>query len=561
MKRLLTIVFFAGIFNNLFAGSEIDSLMKVLDYTISNQSEYTDKKELRISTLKSMLADKQLTYVETYNIHNKLYDEYKAYTCDSAMYYVHANIQIAEQHNDPERLNEAKLNLSFLLYISGMYKESLDNLSTIDRNHLPDHLKAIYFLRYEHTYLNLCFYIRDEIYSQKYSEIFKAYRDTLLSVSDKSSNEYIVAHLEELVESGQYDEMEQICLNRLDSLSQENHLYAMTAATLADSYYKTGNLYMQKKYLILSAISDMKAAVREQSSLIVLASILYEDGDLQRANNYVEKAMADANFYNARLRNIEIAKIQPVITNAYQQKIENQSEKLRMISILVSILSIFLFIALFYIYRQMRKLSVTRRELFDKNIELNNSNKGLQNANEQSHILNEELNRMNLQLKELNLSLSEANFLKEEYIGHFLDLCSNYIEKLDNYRKSLSQKAAAGQIEDLVKSLKSSRFIDDELKEFYKYFDSSFLRIYPDFVSGFNALLFEEERFDLKKGDLLHTGVRVFALIRLGIEDNAKIASFLRCSTQTVYNYKNKIKNKTLVPRDEFEKWVMKIGN
>jgi DNA-binding CsgD family transcriptional regulator/HAMP domain-containing protein len=442
-----------------------------------------------------------------------------------------------------------------------MYKESLDNLNTIDRKHLPGQLLTIYYLRYAHTYLNLCFYIRDEIYAQKYTQVFKAYRDTLLSVADKSSNEYAVAHLEVLIESGQYSEVERICLDRLDHLSQENHSYAMTAATLADTYHKTGNSYMQKKYLMLSAISDMKAAVREHSSLIVLASILYDEGDLQRANNYVERAMADANFYNARLRNIEIAKVQPVITNAYQEKIKKQTEELQKYIVLVSILSVFLFVALFYIYRQMRKLSRARKELSDKNIELNLSNADLQNANEQSHVLNKELNRMNLRLKELNQSLSEANFLKEEYIGHFLDLCSDYIEKLDNYRKSLNQKAAAGQWDDLIKSLKSSHFIDDELKNFYKYFDSSCLRIYPDFVSQFNDLLHEDERFELKKDGLLHTELRVFALIRLGIEDNAKIASFLRCSIQTVYNYKNKIKNKAIVPRDEFEKWVSKIGN
>lgn len=40
----------------------------------------------------------------------------------------------------------------------------------------------------------------------------------------------------------------------------------------------------------------------------------------------------------------------------------------------------------------------------------------------------------------------------------------------------------------------------------------------------------------------LSTTLRIFALIRLGIEDSSKIAEFLHYSVNTIYNYRAKIK-------------------
>ena len=47
----------------------------------------------------------------------------------------------------------------------------------------------------------------------------------------------------------------------------------------------------------------------------------------------------------------------------------------------------------------------------------------------------------------------------------------------------------------------------------------------------------------------------------MGITDSAKIASFLRCSLSTVYNYRTKMRNKAALSREKFEKMVSEIGN
>ena len=174
--------------------------------------------------------------------------------------------------------------------------------------------------------------------------------------------------------------------------------------------------------------------------------------------------------------------------------------------------------------------------------------------------LNKDISETNAQLNEMNSQLSESNHVKEEYIAHFFDLCSTYINKLENYRKSLNKKATEKQLDELFKMLKSTTVVDNELEELYKNFDNIFLNLYPTFVKDFNSLLIKDEQAILKQGELLNTELRIFALIRLGITDSVKIAAFLRYSLSTIYNYRTKGRNKAAVSRDEFEEMVSKIG-
>jgi hypothetical protein len=188
---------------------------------------------------------------------------------------------------------------------------------------------------------------------------------------------------------------------------------------------------------------------------------------------------------------------------------------------------------LYFIYRQVKAVSTAQKEV----------------------------QKANLQLKELNHQLYEANHIKEEYIGHFMNLCSSYIDKLELYSKMVNRKVLAGQINDLIKMTKSSVVMDKELNEFYSNFDSAFLKLYPNFVEEFNALFAEENRFVIRSDEQLNTELRIFALIRLGINDSSKIANFLRYSVNTIYTYRTKVKNKSLLARDNFEDEVMKIGS
>jgi hypothetical protein len=168
------------------------------------------------------------------------------------------------------------------------------------------------------------------------------------------------------------------------------------------------------------------------------------------------------------------------------------------------------------------------------------------------------LKQANNQLKITNEELEQTGKIKEVYIARYLDRCVAYLDKLEQYRRSLAKLAMASRVEDLYTSIKSDQFIRDERKAFYNEFDRSFLDLFPNFIQSFNNLLQKDGRIYPKSDELLTTELRIFALIRLGVTDSNQIAHFLSYSLATIYNYRSKLRNRAL-NKDTFEEEVMKL--
>lgn len=528
------------------AQSQTDSLLMALDQAIANSCMYEKTKTERIELIKEALEAHTLAPEEEYVINLRICHEYESYSCDSARHYINRNIQLATRLGHKEWLNESTLKKAHILATSGLYAEGLKLLESIDKQTLSHKLLASYYTTFKDMYLYLAEYAQNDEYTGAYLHRMSCYRDSVLQVIPKGSYAYVIVKAPSLVDNQQLQEAKDLLLAYLPQLSPDTRDYAVLTSILAFIYQNSNEPAQRKAYLIRSAMADIKAVVKENSSLRSLAEVLHEQGEVEHANNYMKQSMADATFYNARLRNVQVSKLLPIIDHAYQVEKEMQRKKLQLFLIVISILSFFLIVAIIYVIRQMKKLSRTRKE-----VEI--VNRALQQ-------LNTNLTQANLQQKLTNASLTEANCIKEEYIGRFLGLCSTYIDKLEMYRRMLNRKAASGKVEELYKTLKSSQFIDDELKEFYHNFDNSFLKIFPDFVQCFNQLLPQQDRIVPKQGELLTTELRIFALIRLGITDSATIAGFLRYSITTIYTYRSKLRNKSLF-RDTFEEQVTKIGS
>ena len=60
------------------------------------------------------------------------------------------------------------------------------------------------------------------------------------------------------------------------------------------------------------------------------------------------------------------------------------------------------------------------------------------------------------------------------------------------------------------------------------------------------------------KADQLTTELRIFALIRLGVNESSEIAALLFYTPRTIYNYRSAFKNKAL-NRETFEAEVVKL--
>lgn len=525
--------------------SRADSLLLKLDQAIKERPIYMEQKELKLVELKRQLH-RQIPDEERFAILGTLLDEYRSFNTDSALHMAEEREQIAIRLGNREYIDNARMNKADVLGMTGMYKEVMDLMRNIHIDRLPVDIHPYYYHIYRTVYGLMADYAVTAYEKKLYTELTDKYRDSLLLVNKDNLLIHTLIQSDQYNVRNEYDKAIRLLTDYLALQKDYEHDVAICAYTLSESYRLKGDKEKEKEYLIVSAMADMKTAVREYISLRKLAVLLYQEGDIERAYSYVKICMEDAAACNARLRKLEILEIFPIINDAYQQKTEKQQEQMKWALVSISLLSLFLLLAIFYVYKQMKKVAAARREVID--------------ANKRLKELNDELHLSNAQLKEANRSIAENSYLKEEYIGRYMDQCSVYLEKMDNYRRSLGKIAATGNVEELYKNIKSSKFIEGELKEFYTNFDNTFLQLFPTFVEDFNALLADDEQISLKAGERMNTELRIFALIRLGITDSVKIAQFLRYSVTTIYNYRTKVRNKAAGDRDLLEQEVMTIG-
>ena len=525
--------------------SRADFLLLKLDQAIKERPIYMEQKELKLVELKRQLH-RQIPDEERFAILGTLLDEYRSFNTDSALHMAEEREQIAIRLGNREYIDNARMNKADVLGMTGMYKEVMDLMRNIHIDRLPVDIHPYYYHIYRTVYGLMADYAVTAYEKKLYTELTDKYRDSLLLVNKDNLLIHTLIQSDQYNVRNEYDKAIRLLTDYLALQKDYEHDVAICAYTLSESYRLKGDKEKEKEYLIVSAMADMKTAVREYISLRKLAVLLYQEGDIERAYSYVKICMEDAAACNARLRKLEILEIFPIINDAYQQKTEKQQEQMKWALVSISLLSLFLLLAIFYVYKQMKKVAAARREVID--------------ANKRLKELNDELHLSNAQLKEANHSIAENSYLKEEYIGRYMDQCSVYLEKMDNYRRSLGKIAATGNVEELYKTIKSSKFIEGELKEFYTNFDNTFLQLFPTFVEDFNALLADDEQISLKAGERMNTELRIFALIRLGITDSVKIAQFLRYSVTTIYNYRTKVRNKAAGDRDLLEQEVMTIG-
>ena len=545
MKKVILIFVTIVLSGLLYAkdNKSTDALLREIDGIIKNRQTYGAEKEARIADLKKLLVE-AASDEQRYGFCGRLFDEYRAYNLDSSFVYAQRKEELAHRLNKLDYLDDSAMNMAEVMGTTGMYKEALELLGKIDKKTLPDYLYGYYYHLYRTIYGLMGDYAVTEKAKKEYYRMTDLYRDSLLQINASDSLGHALVMADKYIVHARYDEAIDMLMEYYSKPSLDDHAQAMITYTISEGCRLKGDKQGQKHYLALSAIADLKSAVKEYVSLRKLASLVYEAGDIDRAYNYLKCSLEDATLCNARLRTLEISQVFPIIDQAYQLKTKRQQQEMKVSLICISLLSVFLLVAIFFVYKQMKKVAAARREVVDTNTLLQE--------------LNEELHDSNSQLKEMNHTLSEANYIKEEYIGRYMDQCSTYLDKMDLYRRSLNKIAAAGRVEELYKAIKSSQFLDEELKEFYANFDVTFLQLFPSFVEEFNALL--TEPMQPKPGEQLNTELRIFALIRLGITDSTKIAQFLRYSVTTIYNYRTRVRNKAVGERDEFEAKVMKIG-
>lgn len=538
---------------------EIPQLLATLDSILVQTGELASQKELKIAQLKKKLSN-AANFEEEFWINKMLYDESFVFNADSAMKYVDRNIQIATELKKKDWQDEWLINRSFMFAATGLLKEAGEVLEKVDSTSLSDGLKLLYYYQRSYLYSHLGQYMGDQkqVNNKYYNEFENANKHMLALVRPKDPLYWwCVASCNELSpEDSLFSALENVVL----SSHHNTRLDAMNAYGLSNMYKRIGDKEKTMIYLIYSAMADLRVCNRDIASLQELSSLLYDAGDIDRAYAYMNYCLKAALLYPNRVRIINISTELDKIYANYQQRDIRWRNSLQNYLYVVTFFSIILVLALIGLYRQTKKLRKSRTELDSANHSLNQHVVELSQMHKQLALANQELQNLNELLRSANQKLQESNDVKEEYIGYVFSICSNYISKLDEYRKNINRKLKTGQFEEARQLTDNSSLTQNELKDFYANFDAIFLRVYPDFVADLNSLLRPEEQILLKDASELNTEVRIYALVRLGINDSVKIADFLHCSPQTVYNHRLRMRNKAIIPKDKFAEAVRLLG-
>ena len=539
-KNYLILIIYCFFSLSTYSQDELKPLSDFLDHIITNKEKFTEQKEIDILNLKKLLTKQDCSLEYEYDINLKLYHEYEKYKIDSAINYAMRNVGIAKLFNNTTLELNSDLDLAKVYSYSGRFLDSHEILKSIHSHELPKELLPKYYDTYSKFHEHY-----SAISNQSYRKT-DLYRDSLMSVLDPTSFQYKINIIHKYSINNDTNSALKLLNELLNSEDIDTPEFAMITHNLGVINGINGNIEEEKKYYMMSAIADIKNAIKENVSFQCLASMYYREGDIAKAFIYSQAAIDDALFSGIQFRTAQMAKFYSIINAASQAKEAKTNKTLKYNLIWISLLSMFLILLVVYIYKQMRRLSNIKEILYETNQKLTD--------------LNIEINDKNELLKNNNIQLSEYNRIQEQYIAQFFNLSSGYIDKMEEYRVALYKLAINRELENLIKKLKSTVVFDTELNKLHELFDKIFLNLYPSFITEFNSLLTEDEKITLRLDDnILNSELRIYALLRLGISDGSTIASFLRCSLSTIYNYRTKMRNKA-ISREQFEDQVLKIG-
>lgn len=535
-------------------------LLDSLDSSLGKSAAYTAEKERRISSLRRRLSQ-TANPEQRFWICRNLVDEYCSYNSDSALHYIDASTAVGRQTGRREWVDEMNLNRAYIYAATGLLSEAESALNEVDPRQMTPALASEYYNRLLFVLTHKDQYLGKNSLTRPYSERAKAMLDSVSRLMQPSDPQYIwFLAWRSMTDPAKTREAIPVVEKALESSTYSTREEAMNAWILSRLYELTGNSDMMMRYLILSAIADVRTSNKEIASLEEISNRLYQSNDLERANDYISHCLQLANDYKSRVRVGRLADLQYHITKAYSQRNDRQRRKLNVYFIIALVFAAGLAVAMLILYKQNRRIHRSKTELDRSNAQLNSKVEELSQTRRQLKEANDRLEILYRNVRDEAGELAAGNDAKERYIADIFAICSDYISKLDEFRRKIYRQIVAHNFDEVKELTKSHELSHGEIKELYQNFDSIFLKVYPNFVDDFNTLLRPDERVAMKKPGVLTTELRIYALVRLGINDSVKIARFLHCSTQSVYNARMKMRNKSDISKEQFAEAVRRLG-
>lgn len=507
------------------------STLQELNEVLSEKEKYENLKKERIAQLENRIKEVSTEELyDLYDLYHKLYLEYELYNFDSAYMYMNRMLDIAKSTNDETRIIKCKLNLAFCCVSAGLFFEANDILLEVKTMPLNEELTIKMYSVYAKLYFDMARSIVTEPHSSEYYQKSIDYTNKIIKTYDENDPD-ILPHLANNYRClRDYKRAADAITRYMNSKELDRRGLTLCTGGLGEFSLMMGDTISAIEYLCFTSIEDTKAVTKETPGLSLLAGVMYNQGKIEAAFNYAKIALDDANFYNARHRKIEVSNVLPIIDAERYDLMKKQKNIFFTNTILLSVLLLIGLVLGVIIFKQVKQLNRARKKI----------------------------EQQNEGLIQINSSLQEANKVKEEYIGLLFRLNSAYMRELGEHQTFVKRKLVAKQHDDLLRILNKTDIKQDRENKLFA-FDDIIVKLFPNFVKQFNSLFDDENQFIPASNWLLTPEMRIFALIRLGVNDSEEIAKILNYSVHTINTYKTKAKNRSLVSNDEFEEKIKAI--
>lgn len=513
----------------VFASAEhkdIERQLEALDKSLDQREVYLSSVKEKISQARLNL-NKSKDLLSQYNALRNLYDLYRNYRIDSAFYIAEQRLDIAQQLGDQSKITSATLNLAEAYTMLGNPEVAIATIDTLEAAFMQDH-----HVKYRDNVYKKAYTMKKNHNSSNKERIaanvkLKAIIDEELKTKDKNSRGYLTLRAEQLRDAGLSNE----AVGLIEE-AKRKYDFSDNAAVL----YTAGEIYLDAgrpeeavDYLSRAALIDVEKGSKEYKALILLASALYQQGDIDRAFKYINIAFEDAIFSRANLRTEEIIEILPIINNTFYQK--EKEIRNRTLVILVVAISFILFMLVF-ILSVVRAYKTKKRMV--KTIE-----------------------DINTQLSLQNRELIKSEELKLDVLSDFMVKFAHYLNQTKDYRKSMFRLLKSSQYEKALGMTLAQKDKAIDFNAFQEMFDVAFMSMFPDFIDKLNKFMITPVR--QKDTIRLSPEIRMAALMRLGINSTDVIARMFNYSAQSVYNLRSTLRSMLNVSWEEFETQIRNI--
>lgn len=523
----------------LYGKSQLDSLLVVLDREIAGYPRLEQQKLESLDRLRSEYNRTDYDSEEKYLLGEKLISAYYYFSADSTRSYMNRNIAWAEKHHRDRWVIENKVRLGWYYACMGMYLESISQLQEIDLAEVPSNYKEVYYEAKRKVFKEMGSETQDIHLKAEYARLCLIYTDSLQMVERSvTRDDYWYTRIDSLFKAGE----RQMCEDILACYSQSDRTYALISYIIGTEYEHLGEMETAMCYYVQAAITDIRSNTKDHGALPLVSAWLLDQGDIERAYRYIAFSWRQYSGFGSKLRYVSNLPLLNLAESAYKKVILSRQHTLLVYTICISVLVVFLLTSLVFIFVQLKKISKVRNDLNTSNALLSGYNEEIKNVNEK--------------LRESNDKLLQANTIKEKYLAYFIQQCFVYINDMDEYRRRIKKAIMRGETQEALDLAASGDLFEKKLNDLYETFDRTFLDIFPDFVTSFNRMLQDDKQIVCKENELLTTEIRIYALIKLGVTDYKDIARFLRCSINTVYNYRAKINGKLKVSKEEFNAFM-----